>query len=136
MALFLWTKSFCTFLCSYRGQKERNLAEEKITQRLKMLGREHNESHRQAFNGSHIVKQISSELNPGHLHATCIVIKIWEWLKDCAIIIRTFLAATHKDLYAYFSFFVNKNGQGNIWLERFYNNTNNLVRIFSENNTR
>ena len=41
-----------------------------------MLGREQNESHRHAFNRSHIVKQISSELNPGHLHATCIVIKI------------------------------------------------------------
>jgi len=73
-----------------------------------MLGREQNESHRHAFNRSHIVKQISSELNPGHLHATCIVIKIWEWLKDSAIIIRTFLAAAHKDLYAYFSYFVNK----------------------------
>lgn len=89
------------FWCSYRGQKERNLAEEKVTQRLKMLGREQNESHRHAFNRSHRVKQISSELNPGHLHATCIVvIKIWEWLKDSAIIIRTFLAAAHKDLCA------------------------------------
>lgn len=46
------------------------MAEEKVTQRLKMLGREHNESQRQAFNGSHIVKQISSELNPGHLRVT------------------------------------------------------------------